>query len=286
VPATCIHPTAVVAPDAVLGGGVAIGPYSVVESKARLGDGCRLESRVVVKQGVVLGRENEIYEGAVIGGRPQHLRAGKRVGGLRIGHANTIRENVTIHRALHEGEDTLVGDHNLLMVNAHIAHDCRIGDHTIIANNVMLAGHVVIEDRAYLSGVVGVHQFLRIGRHAMVGGTGHIKADVPPYVLIDGDSSKVVGLNVIGLRRGGFTRPEIDEIKAAYRILYRGGRRWQETLDQLRREFPTGPAAHFYNFLSASQRGVVQERCTPRRATVPFEPPPGDTPNLRLRKAS
>jgi UDP-N-acetylglucosamine acyltransferase len=232
-----------------------------------------------------MGRRNEIHDGAVLGGRPQHLRAGDRLGELRIGHENTIRENVTIHRALNEGEETLLGDHNLLMVNAHVAHDCRLGDHTIITNNVMLAGHIEVEDRAYLSGGVGVHQFLRIGRYAMVGGMGHIKADVPPYVLIDGDSSKVVGLNVIGLRRGGFTTPEINQLKAAYRVLYRSGLRWQETLERLQREFPSGPAARFYTFLSTSQRGIVQERRVPREATIPIPPAPVDPPNLRLRKA-
>ncbi|MEQ8786532.1 MAG: acyl-ACP--UDP-N-acetylglucosamine O-acyltransferase [Pirellulaceae bacterium] len=287
MPHNQIHPTAVVASDAVLGRDVHIGAYSVVESKARLGDGCRLECRVVVKEGVVLGSKNEIHDGAVVGGRPQHLKAGDRIGGLRIGDANTIRENVTIHRALQEGQDTLLGDHNLVMVNAHVAHDCHIGDHTIITNNVMLAGHILVEDRAYISGGVGVHQFLRVGRLAMIGGMCHIKADVPPYVLVDGDTSKVVGLNVIGLRRNGFTSPQINEMKAAYRVIYRSGLRWEQVLQRLEAEFPSGPAAHFFTFLSGCQRGCVQERRTPRHAVIPIKPESDDpTRNLRIRKAS
>lgn len=287
-----IHPTAVVDPEAVLGRDIHIGAYSIVEGNTTIGDGCRLGNRVVVKQQVVLGRNNELHEGAVVGGRPQHLRAGDEVGGVRIGDANIIREHVTIHRALQPGDETLVGDHNLLMINTHVAHDCRLGNHTIIANNVMLAGHIEIEDRAYLSGGVGIHQFLRIGRYAMVGGMGHIKADAPPYVLIDGDSNKVVGLNVIGLRRGGFTSAEIDQIKAAYRVIYRQGLRWQEVLERLATEFAAGPAAHFHTFLAESKRGIVQERRTPHEATIPLPKGTdshGDTSpasTLRIRKAA
>jgi UDP-N-acetylglucosamine acyltransferase len=265
-----IHPTAVVSPKAVLGEHVHIGPFAVIEPGAVIGDGCRLAARVSVRSGVVLGNDNEVHEGTVLGGKPQHLRAGERVGGVQIGNANMIREHVTVHLALHEGEYTRIGDRNLLMVGAHVAHDCRLGNHTIITNNVLLAGHVTVEDRAYLSGGVAVHQYLRIGRYAIVGGLGHVKADVPPYVTVDGDSNKVVGLNVIGLRRGGFTPEEIQQLKAAYRVIYRSGLKWSNVLARLKAEFTQGPAAYFHEFLSGSQRGVVQERRTPRMAMVPL----------------
>lgn len=286
-----IHPTAVVSPQAILGEHVSIGPFAVVEAGAQIGDGCRLAAGAIVKSGVVLGHDNEVHEGAVLGGRPQHLRADERIGGVRIGDGNTFRENATVHLALREGEQTTIGDRNLVMVGAHIAHDCTIGNHAIITNNVMLAGHVTVEDRAYLSGAVGVHQYLRIGRYSIVGGMGHVKADVPPFVTVDGDSNKVVGLNVIGLRRGGFTSEQIRQLKAAYRVIYRSGLKWDDVLAQLKSNFPDGPAAYFHIFLSQARRGVVQERRTPRAATVPLpgEAPsesPSESPAPRLRKAS
>ena len=274
MPLSNIHSTAVVSPLAQIGENVTIGPFCVVEPDCTIGDCCRLAARVMVKNGVVMGADNEIHEGAVIGGPPQHLRADKRIGGVQIGDGNTIRENATVHRALHEGEDTVIGDHNLLMVNTHVAHDCRIGNRTIITNNVMLAGHVIVEDRAYLSGGVGIHQFLRIGRLAMVGGLGHIKADVPPYVTVDGDTNKIVGLNVVGLKRAGMSCREIDQIKGAYRVVFRRGLRWDEVLDALKQEFPHGPAGHFYTFLAAGQRGYIQERRTPRAAMLRIVSPP------------
>ena len=160
-----------------------------------------------------------------------------------IGAGNTIRENVTIHRALVTEHATTIGDNCLLMVCSHVAHDCRLGNNVIVTNNGMLAGHVHVDDRAYISGAAGVHQFCRVGTLAMVGGQAHIVQDVPPYVTIDGLSSLVVGLNKIGLRRAGYDQATIQELMAAYRVIYRSGLRWTELLEQLRTRFPTGPAA-------------------------------------------
>jgi len=255
-----IHPTAVVSSLARIGHHVRIGPFCVIEGGTWIGDGCRLEARVVIKEGTILGVENHIFEGAVIGGLPQHINMPEKPGQVIIGSGNTIRENVTIHRALEEDEATVVGDNNLLMVNVHIAHDCRVGNNTIFANNVMLAGHVTVADRAYLSGAVAVHQFCRIGAYAMVGGQAHINKDVPPYVTVDGLSSYVVGLNQIGLRRAGFSSAEIRILKEAYRIIYRSGLSWNEVLRALRERYPEGPAAQFYPFLSTTTRGIVPER--------------------------
>jgi UDP-N-acetylglucosamine acyltransferase len=161
-----------------------------------------------------------------------------------------------------------------------------LGNHTIITNNVLLAGHVTVEDRAYLSGGVAVHQYLRIGRYAIVGGLGHVKADVPPYVTVDGDSNKVVGLNVIGLRRGGFTPDEIQQLKAAYRVIYRSGLKWNDVLARLKAEFTQGPAGYYHEFLSLCQRGVVQERRVPRATTVPLSSDAEEeAARVRLHKA-
>lgn len=264
-----IHPTAVVSPDAKLGQDVFVGPFAVVESEVTLGDGCRLESRAIVKSGTVMGPKNHIYEGAVLGGMPQHLRCPERVGRLVVGSGNTFRENLTVHRALHEGHATTIGNDNLLMINAHVAHDCHIGNNTIVANNVMLAGHGIIEDRAYLSGAAGTHQYCRVGRLAMVGGQAHIVQDVPPYVTVDGASSSVVGLNVVGLRRAGFSNEEITQLKEAYRVIFRSGMRFEEILGELGQSFAEGPAAAFLEFFEGGgQRGFTRERRMPRRATI------------------
>jgi UDP-N-acetylglucosamine acyltransferase len=258
---TTIHPTALVSPDAQLGVQVTVGPFAIVEEGTVIGDRCQIGARASVKTGTTLGADNQIFESAVIGGLPQHLRAGQQVGVLRIGRANLIRENVTIHRGFRPDGVTELGDENMIMINTHIAHDCVIGSHTILANNVMLAGHVEVADRAYLSGAVGIHQFCRVGRLAMVGGQSRITRDVPPFVTVDGESSCVVGLNVIGLRRAGLSNREVSEIKAAYRVLYRGeARLWAETLAALREQFTSGPAGELAEFVQKDGRGITPER--------------------------
>lgn len=262
------HPLAVVHPAACIGRDVRIGPFCVVEDDVVIGDGCILEPHVVIKRGTILGEGNHIFSGAVLGDLPQHTCVPEHPGRLVIGSENVIREHVTMHRALHEGGDTLVGDHSLFMVNAHIAHDCHVGNYCIFANNVMIAGHVLIEDRAYVSGAAGAHQFCRIGSLSMVGGQAHINKDVPPFVTVDGLSSFVVGLNQIGLRRAGYSAQDIRQLKAAYRVIYRSGLLWNEVLKRLQAEFTEGPAARYYSFLSATTRGIVSERRLPPGATI------------------
>jgi UDP-N-acetylglucosamine acyltransferase len=263
-----IHPLAVVDSTARIGQEVVVGPYCVIERDVVIGDGCILESHVVVKQRTVLGPHNHVFEAAVLGGLPQHLRMPNRVGGVVIGSHNTIREHVTVHRSLHHDGDTQVGDHNLLMVGVHVAHDCRVGSHTIFANNSMLAGHVAVEDRAYISGGVAVHQFCRVGGYSMLGGLSRVVKDVPPFVTIDGRSSFVVGLNTVGLRRNGFTNDEINQLKAAYRLIYRSGLTWRQIQERLRSEFAEGPASQFATFFAVSTRGIVAERREPPAATL------------------
>ncbi len=260
---------AVVSPDAKLGQDVVVGPFAIVERDVTLGDGCRLESRAVVKSGTVMGPNNHLHEGVVLGGLPQHLRCPERVGRLVIGSGNTYRENATVHCALLEGHATTIGNDNLLMVNAHVAHDCDVGNHTILTNNVMLGGHTIVEDRAYLSGAAGTHQFCRVGQLAMVGGQAHIVQDVPPYVTVDGASSAIVGLNHIGLRRAGFTNDEVAQLKEAYRIIFRSGLPLNEILSELAQRFLSGPATAFLEFLeNTGHRGFIRERRMPRRATI------------------
>jgi UDP-N-acetylglucosamine acyltransferase len=268
-----IHPTAVVSPKARLGQDVEIGPFCVVEPEASLGDGCILESRVTIKRGATLGKHNRVFDGTVLGGLPQHVHVPDVTGSLLIGDGNTLRENVTIHRALAEGQATVVGHHNLIMVNSHVAHDCRLGDYCILANNVMLAGHVQVDDRAYVSGAVGVHQFCRVGRLAMVGGQAHVVKDVPPFVTVDGVSTRVVGLNLVGLRRAGFQPAEIAQLKAAYRVIFRSGQLWETILAELSHEFTSGPAAEFAAFFRHNRRGFTPARQMPEVPTIKLPTP-------------
>jgi len=268
-----IHPLACVSPSARIGRNVHIGPFCVVEDHVTIGDECILENHAIIKQGTVLGTANHMFDGVVIGGMPQHVQMPEHPGRVVIGDRNVFRENVTVHRALDQNNATTLGDGNLLMAGSHVAHDCRLGNHTIITNNVMLAGHVSVDDRAYLSGAAGVHQFCRIGTLAMIGGQGHIKKDVPPYVTIDGLSSLAVGLNRVGLRRAGFSREAISQLKAAYRVIYRSGGSWAEVLGRLETEFATGPAAVYHEFLSTSQRGIIPARQAPREAVIKLNRP-------------
>ncbi|MBN2023352.1 MAG: acyl-ACP--UDP-N-acetylglucosamine O-acyltransferase [Pirellulales bacterium] len=278
-----IHPTAVVSPDVRLGRDVQIGPFCVIESDVTIGDGCVLAAGVVVKSGTTLGRDNRVFESAVLGGFPQHVHVPERPGRVCIGDGNTLRESVTIHRALDENAVTTLGDHNLLMVNAHVAHDCHVGSHTIITNNTMLGGHVVVADRAYVSGAVAVHQFCRIGTLAMVGGQAHVVQDVPPFVNVDGLSSLVVGLNQIGLRRAGYGVEVVRQLKEAYRVVYRSRLPWKEILRRLATEFPEAPASLFHEFCAATTRGIVSERRLPPGATLKLRHQTEEESPLRVK---
>jgi len=266
-----IHPTAVVSPQAELGSGVRIGPFCVVHKGVTIAADSELLSHAVIHPGVTMGEGNRVHEGAVIGGTPQHIKAQPPLGDLVIGNGNIFREHCTLHVALEPGKQTVIGNHNFLMVNTHVGHDCRVADHTIMANNVMLSGHVTIEDRAFLSGAVGVHQHCRVGRNAMVGGQSAVKQDVLPFVTVDGMSNKVVGLNTIGLRRAGYTASDLRQLKQVYRLIFRSGLPRREILERLARDFSTGPAAHCLAFMQSNPRGLLQERRGPVGGTVKFD---------------
>lgn len=270
-----IHPSAVVDATAEIGRDVVIGPFCVIEANTKVGDRCEIAAYASIKSGTRMGTDNKVFEHAVIGGAPQHLRAPAEQGELLIGNRNLFREFVTVHRGLEPGKITRIGDDNLLMIQAHVGHDVTIGNHTIITNNVMLGGHSLIEDRAYISGAVGVHQFCRIGRNAMVGSHARVIQDIPPYVTLDGISGQVVGLNLIGLKRNGFTSEEIVELKQAYRLIFRSNLNNSEALEQVARRFPGGPARYFHEFLHQSERGFVQARQRGRHASM-------EQPKLRV----
>lgn len=264
---TRIHPTAIIHPGAQLGLDVSVGPYSLVDAAAVIGDRTQIGSHVVIRGQVHMGTDNIVGAGSALGEPAQHLHAGAG-GGVVMGSHNCLRERVTIHAAMDAGRQTVLGDHNYLMVNAHVAHDCVVGDHTILVNNVMLGGHVIVQDRAYVGGGAGIHQHCRVGRNAIVGGTACITQDVPPFVTVDGMGAQIVGLNTIGLRRSGYSRQDMLQLKAAYRLIYRSGLRWSEVLEELQLRFSSGPAAAFREFFLTGTRGYIQERKTPRGAVV------------------
>lgn len=272
-----IHPSAVVSPAAVVADKVEIGPFCIVEPGTQLESGCRLVANVTVRTGTTIGSDTTVYEGAVLGGLPQHTSPPAELGGVEIGARNVIREHATVHRAMHHGNNTTIGDDCMLMVGAHVAHDCSVGNNVILTNGAMLGGHVEVGDRACLGGNSAVHQFCRIGRLSMVGGCTKVTQDLPPFVLSDGATALIVGLNKVGLRRAGLSREEILSLKAAYRLIYRDGLSFRDTVATLQERFPTGVASEFATFFQGDGfqqggRGFVQERRSPPRVTLRVHP--------------
>jgi UDP-N-acetylglucosamine acyltransferase len=231
--ATLIHPTAVIHPGAEIHPTVQIGAYAVIGEKVKVGAGSVVSHHVVLDGRTEIGERNHLFPGAAIGLEPQDLKYDGSLSLVKIGNDNHIREFVTIHRATRAGEVTQIGNGNLLMAYTHVGHNCLIEDQVIISNAVALAGHVHIESKARISGVLGVHQFVHIGRHAMVGGMSRIDRDVPPFMTVEGNPSRVRSLNQIGLERSGFETDELQLIKKAFRIIYRSGLTLEMALEQL-----------------------------------------------------
>lgn len=258
-----IHSTALVDPGARLGDEVEIGAYVWIGPEVEIGARTVVQSHAVIEGAVRLGADNQIGHGAIIGGLPQDLgfRAGTR-SSVEVGSGNIIRENVTIHRGTAEGSATSMGNNNFLMAGAHLGHNCAIGDQVIIANNCLLGGYVRVGDGAFLGGGCVFHQFMRVGRLAITQGTSGFGKDIPPYVAAAG-INKVVGLNVVGLRRAGFTAEDRAEIKAAFRLLYESGLNVSQALAQARDRTWREPAQAFFDFVAdAKRRGI----CGLRRA--------------------
>jgi len=252
-----IHPTAVVSPRARLARGVRVGPYAVVEEEVSVGEGCEIGAHAVVKRFTALGRRNRVYEHACLGGEPQDVKFGGEPSALVIGDDNLIREYVTVHRASGEGQATRVGSRNFLMVGVHVAHDCEVGDDNIFANGAALAGHIRVEDHAFLSNNVGCHQFVRIGRYAMVGGKSKIVQDVLPFFTTDGNPPRVRGLNTVGLRRAGFTPDTRLALRRAYQLLFRTRLPLADALVRLR-EMGDDDVRHLADFIRGSRRGFTR----------------------------
>lgn len=254
-----IHPTAVISTGARLAGDVRVGPYVVIEDEVVIGSGCEIGAHAVIKRFTSLGERNRVFEHATLGGEPQDVKFKSERSGLVIGDDNLIRESVTIHRASGDGEVTRVGSRNFLMIGVHIAHNCSVGDDNIFANGAALAGHIEIEDHVFLSNDAGAHQFVRMGRYAMVGGKSKIVQDVLPFFITDGNPARVRGLNSVGLRRAGFSGESRRALKEAYRLLLRSSLPLTEALRQLS-ESDDEHVQHLVNFVRESKRGFTRAR--------------------------
>ncbi|HEV8145458.1 MAG TPA: acyl-ACP--UDP-N-acetylglucosamine O-acyltransferase [Bryobacteraceae bacterium] len=254
-----IAPTARVHPDAVIGPGVVIGEYAIVEQDVVIGVHTRLEPYVFVKRWTTLGERNEISASTVLGTDPLDKNFSGERSYLRIGNGNRIREHYTISRGTAPESETVIGDANYIMTSGHIAHNCRIGNQTVIASCALIAGYVEIEDQAFVSGGVAVHQYSRIGRLAMIAGMTRVNLDAPPFFLYSGLYNEAKGLNLVGLKRAGFSVEEIRALKQTYRILYRSGLKLEPALARIEAEIPGEHAAHLVRFIRASKRGICRE---------------------------
>lgn len=259
-PTAFIHPSAIVEDGAVIGAGVHIGPFCYIGSQVEIGEGTVLKSHVVVNGITKIGSDNEIYQFASIGEVNQDLKYAGEPTRVEIGDRNRIRESVTIHRGTAQGGNlTKVGSDNLLMINAHIAHDCVIGNRCIFANNATLGGHVTVDDFAIIGGMTAVHQFCVIGAHVMVGGCSGVAQDVPPYVIAQGNHATPFGLNIEGLKRRGFDKESLHAIRNAYKILYRSGKTLEEAKPEIAELAQQHAAVQlFVDFFERSTRGIIR----------------------------
>jgi len=255
-----IHPTAIVSSKAEIDSDIDIGPYSIVGDRVRIGKNTRIGSHVLIEGPAEIGENCQIFQSASIGAIPQDLKFKGEESSVIIGNGNIIREFVTINRGTAGGGGkTVLGNGNFLMAYSHVAHDCIIRDHVIIANAVQLAGHIEIEDCAIIGGIVGVHQFVRIGRYALIGACSAVSRDVPPYTTAAGNHAVLHGLNTIGLKRHGFSDEAVGNIKKSYQIIFRSNLLLKKALEQVESELSGSPEAmYMVEFIRKSERGVIR----------------------------
>ncbi len=258
-PSAQIAPTARVHPDAVIGAGVLIADYAIVEQDVVIGEGSQLEPHVYVKRWTTLGARNKISAGTVLGTDPLDKNFTGARSYLKIGNDNSIREHYTISRGTAPESETIVGDGNYIMTSGHIAHNCRIGNRTVIASCALVAGYVDVEDQAFISGGVVIHQYSKIGRLAMIGGNTRVNLDVPPYFLYTDFNVTPCGLNVVGLKRSGFTVAQVGALKTAYKLLYRSNLKLEDALAKIEADVPTEHTLHLVGFVRSSKRGICRE---------------------------
>ncbi|BBB90322.1 MAG TPA: acyl-ACP--UDP-N-acetylglucosamine O-acyltransferase [Methylomusa anaerophila] len=261
IPIKRIHETAVIHPNARIGRDAVIGPYAVIGENVRIDDGAHIGAHAVIDGWTQIGKNCMVFPGASIGAEPQDLKFRGEKSYVFIGDNTKIREFATINRATGEGEETRVGSNCMLQSYTHVAHNCVIGNHVIMSSAAMLAGHVVVEDRAIIGGQVGVHQFVKIGRNAMVGGASKVVQDVPPFVTVDGHPASVRGLNKVGIARAGIGELARRNLKKAYKILYCSGLNLAQATAVMEEELEScEEVEHLLRFLRNVGRGICRSR--------------------------
>ena len=256
-----IHPTAIVSPLATLGTNVRVGPYCIIGPHVEIGDDCVLHSHVIIDGTSKIGRHNEFFPFAIVGGKSQDLKDLGEPTHLEVGDHNVFRENCTVHRGTTGEIPTRIGSHNLFLAYAHVAHDCQLGDHIILSNNATLGGHVTVEDYAIVSGLSAVHQFSAIGCHSIIGGCSKVNQDIPPFMIADGNPAATRGLNLVGLQRRGFAEEDIRALKTAYKKLFlKKDLNLATAISSLKatHEASAPQVAHLIHFIESSKRGVTR----------------------------
>lgn len=255
-----IHATAIVASGAQIDSNVVVGPYSIIGDNVAIGSGTVIGPHVVIEPYTSIGKDCQIFQFASIGAVPQALKFKGEETYVKIGQRTVVREFVTINRGTEFGGGiTEIGEENFLMAYSHIAHDCKTGRNVILANNATLAGHVTIDDYATVGGLVAIHQFVRIGIYAYVGGKSAVVKDIPPFVIASGDRAKLHGLNSVGLKRQGFSNETLSLLKKAYRIIFRTGLTLNEAIERVKAEVEQIPeVVNLIDFIKSSQRGITR----------------------------
>lgn len=254
-----IAPTARIHPEAAIGPRTRVGEFCVIERDVEIGADCVLEPYVFVKRWTTMGDSNEISAGTTLGTDPLDKNFKGDRSYLRIGNGNRIREHYTISRGTQPESVTAIGDGNYIMTSGHVAHNCTIGNNTVIASCALVAGHVEVEDQAFISGGVVIHQYSKIGRLAMIGGNTRVNLDVPPFFLYSGFNVEAKGLNIVGLKRAGFTLAQVSRLKKAYQILYRSALRLEDALARIESELADENTLHLVRFVRRSERGICRE---------------------------
>jgi UDP-N-acetylglucosamine acyltransferase len=255
-----IYPAAIVSPKAKLGDNIKVGPFAIIHDDVEIDNDCEIGPHAVIYDYARIGKRVKIFQGASVSNLPQDLKfdMGKTL--LKIGDDTTVREFAALHRGTHATGETRIGKNCLLMAYSHVAHDCHIGDNCIFSNGVQLAGHVEIEDTVIIGGLAAVHQFTKIGKHCMVGGGSMVNTDVPPFLMTSGYPARFMGLNVIGLRRRGFTNEEIESIKETYRLYYNAGLTHDAAKEQISQKFASQKYCNdILEFMKKSERGIIRK---------------------------
>jgi UDP-N-acetylglucosamine acyltransferase len=258
-PSARIAATARVHADAIIGPEAVVGDFCIVEQDVTVGARTQFEPYVYVKRWTTMGEGNRISSGTVLGTDPLDKNFKGERSYLKIGNGNIIREHYTISRGTAPESETVIGDGNFIMTSGHIAHNCKIGNRTVIASCALVAGYVEVEDEAFISGGVVVHQYSKIGRLAMIAGNTRVNSDVPPFFMYADYNIAAKGLNLVGLKRAGLSTAEIQALKTAYKILYRSGLKLEESLRRIEAELPTEQAKHLVRFIRSSERGICRE---------------------------